>query len=133
MKTRIDITLPNDFELICLVTSSDAKEIIQHYIDKVSLPKQMSVHPEEPFGAAIEIFLDTIISQDPAEVEKSVGKLLKSGYKEELKKIIRLDLEQPECESMLREVIKKWKDKTLVLRLGLRKTEEEFKICNYGN
>lgn len=133
MKTTLEITLPNDFELLGLITSSDPKEIIQHYINRVSLPKQMSVHPDDPSGSVMELFLETAISQDPDQVENSVEKLLKSGYQEELENIIKLDLEQPECEAMLREAIKKWKNKAVFLRQELKKSGREYNICNYGN
>lgn len=128
MRVKFNFTLPPNFRLICLVFSCDPAVVLQDYINGISLPKLLSVHPDDPLGQNMALFLSGTKSLDPLSVEKKVVKLLQTGYKKELKALTKLDVEQPELELKIRSHIDKWCTKTTELRKSLRSKGLDFKI-----
>ncbi|TCC95022.1 hypothetical protein [Pedobacter hiemivivus] len=134
MKQKFKITLPQDFEIICLVLSCDPAKVLQDYINGISIPKTLTAHPDDPLGENINLFLEYTKSQDPTAVQNKMIKFLKkAGYDNELKEIAKLEIEQPELEAKTRVVIDKWCVRAAEFRKTLRTKTTDFKIVGHDN
>lgn len=134
METQINIKIPYDFELICMVFSLNTVDVLQDYVNRISLPKHLSSHPDDPSGEDLELILCSTKSQDPEVINKKIVKFLKKEFKHESAKILNLGLEQPETEALLRKVIKNCCPAIIALRQDLRKQlAVDFKIVGDDN
>lgn len=131
MREKFKINLPKNFELICLVLPCDPSLILQDYINGISIPKLLSTHPDDPLGENIDLLLSFTKSEDPPFVQKKIINLLETGYQKELKKLVNLEVEQPELESKIRSLVDNWCIKATELRLRLRKNSMAFKIVGH--
>lgn len=131
MKTTIKIRLPKDFQLMCMLMSCEPAGVIQYYLNGISLPWQMSVHPEDPEGMRTGFFLKNTGTCDTEETQDLIDAINDENFHERLCLIAQMDIEQPECEQLLRQEISKWRDKCLSIRKDLKGNEPNYTIVEY--
>lgn len=134
METQITVSIPHDFELLCVVLTCNPTDVLQDYVNRISLPKLLSGHPADPLGRDMQLILTQTESQDQEGMDKEIAKFLKAGYKKELKSLIKLELEQPELEVKIRHLLNDWRPKVIELRKELRKKfGNNFNIAGHDN
>lgn len=134
MEAQMTLAIPHDFELLCLVLSCQPTDVLQDYVNRISLPKLLSGHPADPLGRDMQLMLTRTESQDPEEVGRKLLKFLKKDYRKELDSILELGLEQPELEEKIRQLINVWRPKILEQRIELRKKLGlNFSIAGHEN
>lgn len=134
METQITVSTPHDFELLCVVLTCNPTDVLQDYVNRISLPKLLSGHPADPLGRDMQLILTETESQDQEGMDKEIAKFLKAGYKKELKSLIKLELEQPELEVKIRHLLNDWRPKVMELRKELRKKiGNNFNIAGHDN
>ncbi|MGK9117354.1 hypothetical protein [Olivibacter jilunii] len=133
MKKVIKIKLLKDFELLCKMLDIEQEQFFQYYLDRISLPRLMSIHPEDPEGLLTDFFLKNTPVEDTKETQEYIEKKAKGKYHHAMMTIAGTELEQPECEEQLRVEVKKWRDEYVMLRKKLKEKGRPIKIINYGN
>ena len=134
METQITVSTPHDFELLCVVLTCNPTDVLQDYVNRISLPKLLSGHPADPLGRDMQLILTETETQDQEGMDKEIAKFLKAGYKKELKSLIKLELEQPELEVKIRHLLNDWRPKVMELRKELRKKiGNNFNIAGHDN
>ncbi|RZK40364.1 MAG: hypothetical protein EOO90_15310 [Pedobacter sp.] len=134
METQITVSIPHDFELLCVVLTCNPTDVLQDYVNRISLPKLLSSHPADPLGRDMQLILTQTESQDQEGMDKEIAKFLKAGYKKELRSLIKLELEQPELEVKIRHLLNDWRPKVMELRKELRKKiGKNFNIAGHDN
>ncbi|RLJ77376.1 hypothetical protein [Pedobacter alluvionis] len=134
MRIHIDIKIPYEFELICMIFSLNTVDVLQDYLNRISLPKHLSSHPDDPFGDDIQLILCRTKTQDPEIIEEKLMEFLKSKFEQESARILDLGFEQPETESLLRKLITNCCPEIIKLRLDLRNNLAlDFKIEGHDN
>jgi hypothetical protein len=134
METQITVSIPHDFELLCVVLTCNPTDVLQDYVNRISLPKLLSSHPADPLGRDMQLILTQTESQDQEGMDKEIAKFLKAGYKKELRSLIKLELEQPELEVKIRHLLNDWRPKVMELRKELRKKiGNNFNIAGHDN
>lgn len=133
MKKSVEIKLTKEFEILCKMLSIEKEDFFQYYLDRISLPRQMSVHPEDPKGMLVDFFLKNTPVEDTRKTQRYVEQKAKGTYHDRMLDIASKDLEQPECEEALRLEVRKWRDEYVKLRMKLKKKGQPVKIISYGN
>ncbi|WP_111633755.1 hypothetical protein [Pedobacter cryoconitis] len=134
MVKQLIITVPKDFQILCMVLTCDIDDVLQDYINRISLPRLLSRHPDDPLGLDMQLFLTKAKSQDPKKIGREIENFLKKDYQKELEELLKLKLEQAECEVRVRLIMEKWLPKVRALRKDLRKKSGiNFMITGYDN
>ncbi|RAJ31735.1 hypothetical protein LY11_02235 [Pedobacter cryoconitis] len=117
-----------------MVLTCDIDDVLQDYINRISLPRLLSRHPDDPLGLDMQLFLTKAKSQDPKKIGREIENFLKKDYQKELEELLKLKLEQAECEVRVRLIMEKWLPKVRALRKDLRKKSGiNFMITGYDN
>lgn len=127
------IKTTEDFEVLCKLFQVEPDVFLQYYIDRISLPKKCSMHPEDPKGVLMEFFQEYTPSEDSAKLKKYLEKNIQGIYHYIMITIVKADNEQPECEALLRVEIAKWRDEYMMLRRQWQKQGKPLNITSYGS
>lgn len=66
MKHMFTVNIPPDFYILCDLFSLKPEEVLQYYVNHISLPMFVDVSLDNPFGAATFFFMQ--YSHDDEEV-----------------------------------------------------------------
>ena len=120
MLTEIKIELPYDFEIICLVFALNPADVLQDYVNRISLPRLFTAENDPLLRSDMQLILNRTESQDPTIIDKKISKFQKDNIQSQISGILKSGLPEAEQENMCRQVLRKACLELIQLRKKIR-------------